>query len=70
VYLWNDLYGVSFDWLIAGLNMNVFTGLKLDLENDVQSICFIISYYIIITDGMHMHFRRDCELAALLFFLV
>lgn len=40
--------------------------LKLDLESNVQSICFMI-WYIIIIDGMH--YRRDCELAALLLFL-
>lgn len=59
-----------FDWLIDGLNMTVFTELKLDLENNVQSICFMMWYYIIITDGMRMCYRRDCGLTALLFFLV
>lgn len=48
VYLWNDLCGISFDWLIAGLSMNVFTELKLELESNIQCmLCDMIlcNYY-------------------------
>lgn len=38
VYLWNDLHGISFDWLISGLNINVFIELEVDLESNGQSI--------------------------------
>lgn len=44
--------------LIAVFNMNVFTGLKLDLERNVHSICCMIRYYIIILVGMRMHYER------------
>lgn len=42
VYLWNDLHSISFEWLIASLNINVFTELKLDSKSSTQSICFMV----------------------------
>lgn len=36
----------------------MFTKLKLDLESTPRSICLMIWYYIIITDGIHMHYHR------------
>lgn len=43
--------------LVAGLNVNVFTGLKLDLERNVHSICCMICYYRIILVGIRMRYR-------------